>query len=128
MVKRAFEEEHDQPPQQTATVSTTRNKRKRVEHVQPRQAGRPTREETLIRIGDEQNNMEALQLSSRELILPGSGDENKKSRTILTKCKQNIVVETHKQYLTYDLFADNRKKALETIREQRDTLSKISTN
>jgi hypothetical protein len=50
----------------------------------------------------------------------------RKTKTIFTKYKGNITVNTQKQYLTYELFGDLRKKALETIKEQRDILIKIN--
>jgi hypothetical protein len=101
-------------------------KRKRAE-VPPRQVGRPSTLETLIKINGDDDDQTTFQLRTRELILNGSGENGeKKSKTILTKCKSNIAVNTQKQYLTYELFADLRRKALETIKEQRDMLQKIN--
>ncbi|CAB4019363.1 Hypothetical predicted protein [Paramuricea clavata] len=51
----------------------------------------------------------------------------KRSKTILTKNKGDIICTNTKQYVTYEMFAESRKKALETIKEQRDILYKINT-
>ena len=96
--------------------------------VAPRLPGRPTTKDTLIKLDDEVDDLAALQLREAELILASTSDDGiaRKTKTILTKCKGNITVNTQKQYLTYELFADLRKKALETIKEQRDLLLKIN--
>ncbi|CAB3997571.1 Hypothetical predicted protein [Paramuricea clavata] len=58
-------------------------------------------------------NVEAVHLTKKTLTLFSSlGDETKRSRTILTKCKHDITVDTNKQYLTYELFAEMRKKSV----------------
>ena len=131
MAKQIYDEEQQQQQQQQQPVKSS-GKCKRVE-VTLRQLGRPTTTETLIKI-DGENDLETLQLHSRQLILNGTGlKAEKKSKTILTKCKAilttckaNIVVTSNKQYLTYELFADVRRKALDTIKEQRDLLQKIN--
>ena len=92
MAKQIYDEEQQQL-QQTVKPG---NKRKRIE-VSPWQVGRPTTTETLIKI-DGEDDMEMLQLSSRELILRGTTANRWKKP--LTKCKTNIVVNTNKQYLT----------------------------
>ena len=105
------------------------NKRKRTEAaVLPRLSGRPTTKDTLIKLDGEEDDLAALQLHEAELILSSTSDDGiaRKTKTIFTKCKGNITVNTQKQYLTYELFADLRKKALETIKEQRDILFKIN--
>jgi hypothetical protein len=123
MAKQIHEEEQQQQQQPPPVKSGT--KRKRVE-VLPRQSGRPTTIDTLIRI-DGEDDLEALQLHNRELILNGTTENGeKKSKTILTKCKTNITVNSQKQYLTYELFADTRRKELEIIKEQRDILQKVN--
>ena len=117
--------EFNQQQQEQQTAQKPTNKRKRME-VTPRQVGRPTTVDTLIKIEGE-DDIEVLQLNSRELILAGSdGQEGKKSKTILTKNKNNIVCTNNKQYVTYEMFADARKKALEIIKKQRDMLYKIN--
>ena len=104
------------------------NKRKRTETVAPRLSGRPTTKETLIKLDNKVDDLDALQLHEAELVLASTSDDGvaRKTKTILTKCKGNITVNTQKQYLTYKLFADLRKKALDTIKEQRDILYKIN--
>jgi hypothetical protein len=123
MIKRAFDEETLQAQPQRSN----KNKRKRVETPLPRQVGRPTTNEALIKIDGEEDDTAILQLNCRELTLSTTGCESvKKSKTILTKCKHDIIVTTNKQFLTYELFADARRKALDIIKEQRDMLQKIN--
>jgi hypothetical protein len=86
-----------------------------------------TTNEALIKIDSEEDDIGILQLNSRELTLSTTGcNDVKKSKTILTKCKHNIIVTSNKQFLTYELFADTRGKALDIIKEQRDVLQKIN--
>ncbi|CAB4044748.1 Hypothetical predicted protein, partial [Paramuricea clavata] len=106
------------------TESTTATTKPKVTRKRKRDSGRPTKDETLIRIDDE--DLCALQLSRRELTLPDTKGKCKKSKTILTKLKQDITVTTMKQFQTYELFADTRAKALDTIRENRELLEKIN--
>ena len=81
----------------------------------------------MIKIDGDDNDQTTFQPRTRELVLNGSGENGeKKSKTILTKFKSNIAVNTQKQYQTYKLFADLRRKTLETIKEQRDMLQKIN--
>ncbi|CAB3987884.1 Hypothetical predicted protein [Paramuricea clavata] len=102
------------------------NKRKRAE-VQPRLSGRPTIRETLMKI-DGEDDLEVLQLREAKLILVGTiTDTFRKSKTVFTKCKGgDIIVNTQKQFLTYELFGDLRKKSLDIIKEQREILLKIN--
>jgi hypothetical protein len=105
------------------------NERKRTEAaVAPRLSGRPTTKDTLIKLDGEEDDLAALQLHEAELTLSSTSDDGvaRKTKTIFTKYKGNITVNTQKQYLTYELFGDLRKKALETIKEQRDILIKIN--
>jgi hypothetical protein len=127
MARQIHDEEEQQLQQQQQQLPPVKsgNKRKRIE-VSPRQVGRPTTTETLIKI-DGEDDLETLQLHNRELILNGTTvNGEKKSKPVLTKCKTNITVNTKKQYLTYELFADTRRKALEIIKEQRDILQKVN--
>ena len=85
----------------------------------------PQQTPALIKI-DKEGDLTVLQLHSQELILTGGDGQEKKSKTILTKNKGDIVCTNNKQYITYEMFAESRKKALETIKEQRDILYKIN--
>jgi hypothetical protein len=127
MAKRIQDEEEQQQQQREQEEPLEiKPKRKRVEGP-PRQSGRPSTIETLIKIDGDDDDQTTFQLRARELILNGSGENGEKTKqTILTKCKSNIAVNTQKQYQTYELFADLRRKALETIKEQRDMLQKIN--
>ena len=121
MVKKLYQDEEKQ--------AQNTNKRKRAEAtVLPRLSGRPTTKDTLIKLDGEKDDLAALQLHEAELTLSSTSDDGiaRKTKTIFTKCKGNITVNTQKQYLTYELFGDLRKKALETIKEQRDLLIKIN--
>jgi hypothetical protein len=50
----------------------------------------------------------------------------KKRKTILTKYGKNIECNTIKQYNAFELITDKRKKALEKIKKQRDTLDQLN--
>jgi hypothetical protein len=127
MAKRIHDEEEEQQQQREQEEPLEiKPKRKRVE-VPPRQVRLPSTLETLIKIDGDDNDQTTFQPRTRELVLNGSGENGeKKSKTILTKFKSNIAVNTQKQYQTYKLFADLRRKTLETIKEQRDMLQKIN--
>jgi hypothetical protein len=128
MAKRIHdEEERQQQREQEEPLEIKPGlKRKRAE-VPPRQVGRPSTLETLIKIDGDDDDQTTFQLRTRELVLNGSGENGeKKSKIILTKCKSNIAVNTQKQYQTYELFADLRRRALDTIKEQHDMLQKIN--
>ncbi|CAB4008960.1 Hypothetical predicted protein [Paramuricea clavata] len=137
VAKQIFEDEQtqQQPPsplqsrQLTTAPHTTPSlpKRKRKQELEEHPSGRPTKDEVLVRIDSEEDDMCILQLSRRELILPNSKGACKKSKTILTKLKHDITVATQKQFQTYELFAETRRKALDIIRENRDLLEKINS-
>jgi hypothetical protein len=96
MAKRIHDEEEQQREQEEPLE--IKPKRKRAE-VPPRQVGRPSTLETLIKIDGDDDYQTTFQLHACELILNGSGENGgKKSKTILTKCKSNIAVNTQKQY------------------------------
>ncbi|CAB3976766.1 Hypothetical predicted protein [Paramuricea clavata] len=91
-----------------------------------RECGRPTNDQQLIRMDDEFNDMIALQLTRRQLTLPDTRGKCKKSRKILTKIPEDIVVNTTREYQTYELFADVRTEALKIIQEKPELLEKIN--
>ena len=114
----AMKEEHDQ------------KKRKRTANIQPQQqkpkkrkSGRPSTVETLTRIANDKN--ENNQISSQDLILRAIDGSEKKKKTILTCSNKSIELYYLKQYGCYDFIADLRKKALDTIREQKNILEKL---
>ncbi|CAB3980297.1 Hypothetical predicted protein [Paramuricea clavata] len=91
-----------------------------------RECGRPTNDQQLIRMDEEFNDMMALQLTRKQLTLPDTRGKCKKSRRILTKLSEDIVVNTNREYQTYELFADVRTEALKIIQEKRELLEKIN--
>ncbi|CAB3995169.1 Hypothetical predicted protein [Paramuricea clavata] len=91
-----------------------------------RECGRPTNDQQLIRMDEEFNDMLALQLTRRQLTLPDTRGKCKKSRKILTKIPEDIIVNTGREYQTYELFADVRTEALKIIQEKRELLEKIN--
>jgi hypothetical protein len=80
MLKELHDERQEQQPPAATIVQ---KKRKRIE-ITPRQVGRPTLIDTLIKL-DGEDDIEVLQLNTKELILPSNseGQENKRSKTIL---------------------------------------------
>ena len=114
----AMKKEHDQ------------KKRKRTANIQPqlqrpkkRKSGRPSTVETLTRIANDKN--ENNQISSQDLILRALDGSEKKKKTILTCSNKSIELYYLKQYGCYDFIADLRKKALDTIKEQKNILEKL---
>ncbi|CAB3980644.1 Hypothetical predicted protein [Paramuricea clavata] len=116
-IKKKFDEE------ETPTVSEA--KKKKTPAPRKRECGRPTTDQQLVRM-DDFNDLQALQLTRRQLTLPDVRGKCKKSRKILTKLPNDIVVNTMRQYQTYELFADTREKALQDIQEKRELLEKIN--
>ena len=114
----AMKEEHD------------KKKRKRTANIPPRQqtqkkrkSGRPSTAETLTRIANDKNEND--QISSQDLILRAIDGSEKKKKTILTCSNKSIELYYLKQYGCYDFIADLRKKALDTIKEQKNILEKL---
>ena len=114
----AMKEEHDQ------------KKRKRIANIPPRQqnqkkrkSGRPSTAETLTRIANDKNEND--QISSQDLILRAIDGSEKKKKTILTCSSKSIELYYLKQYGCYDFIGDLRKKALDTIKEQKNILEKL---
>ena len=118
-VRKLYDEQHENENEN----ETPKRKRKRPD---PRQVGRRCKNDTLIKIEEESDDVLAAKLHTQQLILNSSEGEEKKSKTILTKIKGDIICLNNKQYQTYEMFADTRKKALEKIKEQRDILFKIN--
>ena len=114
-----MKEEHDQ-----------KNKRKRIANIPPQQrpqkkrkSGRPSTLETLTRIANDKNEND--QISSQDLILRALDGSEKKKKTILTCSSKSIELYYLKQYGCYDFIGDLRKKALDTINEQKNILKKL---
>ena len=116
----AMKEEHEQ------------KKRKRTANIQPQQqqqksrkrkSGRPSTVETLTRIANDKNDNDYIY--SQDLILRALDGSEKKKKTILTCSDKSIELYYLKQYGCYDFIADLRKKALDTIKEQKNILEKL---
>ena len=50
----------------------------------------------------------------------------KKRKTILTKYGSDIKCTASKQYISYEFIGELRKKALETIKEQRNIINSLN--
>ena len=115
----AMKEEHEQ------------KKRKRTANIQPQQqqksrkrkSGRPSTVDTLTRIANDKNDNDYIY--SQDLILRALDGSEKKKKTILTCSDKSIELYYLKQYGCYDFIADLRKKALDTIKEQKNILEKL---
>lgn len=112
-VREIYEQTHQQQPPA---------KRKRVVIPEDhRNVGGPTRNDTLLKIG----NKKPSRFLQRELTLVGVDGSEKKRKTVLTKNKNDIKCKSSKHYAAYEFITDQRRKALETIKEQRDILDKL---
>jgi hypothetical protein len=105
-------------------------KRKRVANITPttsddkRTIGWPTRFfETLIKIANESHDKHTT--SSKELVLFATDGSEKKRKTILTRSQENIACSNLHHYTSYEYITDARRKALDTIKEQKDMLDKL---
>jgi hypothetical protein len=108
-----------------------KKKRKRVANIIPQQqkeqkkrkSGRPSTQETLTRIANDEINTD--QISSQELILLAMDGSEKKKKTILTCSTKNIELFYLKQYTSYNYIGEARKKALDIVREQKTILENL---
>jgi hypothetical protein len=102
--------------------------KKRTANVQPipkpkrKRPGRPTSDETLTKIA---NELDSNDLSTQNLILLALDGSEKKKKTILTCSKETIELYNLKQFSCYDFLGEARKKALDTIKEQKTILEHI---
>ena len=105
-----------------------KQKRKRTANVQPipkpkiKRSGRPTSGEALTKIA---NELDSNELSTQSLILLALDGSEKKKKTILTCSKETIELYNLKQFSCYDFLGEARKKALDTIKEQKTILEHI---
>ena len=100
-------------------------KRKRNPLLNSRNVGRPTRNEVLTKIANETKDQDEIQIVSQELILCSpEGSAETKRKTILTRHGKNIYCYSMKQFNA--LITDNRKKALENIKKQKNILEKLN--
>ncbi|CAB3977253.1 Hypothetical predicted protein [Paramuricea clavata] len=118
--KKQFAKEQEDEEELKKTKTRPQRKRKR-------ECGRPTNDEQLIRLEEDFNDMAAMQLTRQKLTLPDSKGKPKKSRTILTKIQHEIVVNTGREFDSYELFTDEREECLKIIQEKRQKLQKINS-
>ena len=107
-----------------------KSKRKRVANISPQQqkpkkrkSGRPSTNETLTRIANDQTEND--QISSQDLILRALDGSEKKKKTILTCSTKSIELYYLKQFSCYNFVGELRKKALDTIKEQKNILENL---
>jgi hypothetical protein len=107
-----------------------KNKRKRVANISPQQqkpkkrkSGRPSTNETLTRIANDQTEND--QISSQDLILRALDGSEKKKKTILTCSTKSIELYYLKQFSCYNFVGELRKKARDTIKEQKNILENL---
>ncbi|CAB4007354.1 Hypothetical predicted protein [Paramuricea clavata] len=119
----AARKKFDEEEQET---ETEKKERKTPARKRKRECGRPTNDQQLVRMDEDFNDMVALQLTRRQLTLPDTRGKCKKSRKILTKIPEDIIVNTTREFQTYELFADTRTEALKIIQDKRELLEKIN--
>ncbi|CAB4009282.1 Hypothetical predicted protein, partial [Paramuricea clavata] len=117
----AARKKFDEEEQETET-----EKKERKTPARKWECGRPTNDQQLVRMDEDFNDMVALQLTRRQLTLPDTRGKCKKSRKILTKIPEDIIVNTTREFQTYKLFADTRTEALKIIQDKRELLEKIN--
>jgi hypothetical protein len=107
-----------------------KKKRKRVANISPQQkqppakkTGRPSMNETLTKLAN--NEFDNNQISTQNLILRALDGSEKKKKTILTCSTESIELYNLKQFSCYEFLGDLRKKALDTIKEQKYMLEHI---
>jgi hypothetical protein len=98
-----------------------KNKRKRTANILPiqhppskRRSGRPTNDETLMKLAN--NELDNNHISSQNLILRAIDGSEKKKKTILTCSTENIELYNLKQFSCYEFLGELRKKALDIIK------------
>ncbi|CAB3977940.1 Hypothetical predicted protein [Paramuricea clavata] len=122
VARKKFEEEEEQEQE----AETEKKEKKTTTRKRKRECGRPTTDQQLVRMDDDFNDMQALQLTRRQLTLPDTRGKCKKLKKILTKLPEDIIVNTTHEFQTYELFADTRAEALKIIQDKRELLEKIN--
>jgi hypothetical protein len=121
------------PIDETALISPTESETKtqidaeRPTKDPPLGPGRPTKDDALLREAnnnDDSDNNNA-QMAMREVQLFFHNGTVRKKIKILTKYPENIKCFAIKHYTSYEYVANERKKALEKIKELRTTLKSL---
>jgi hypothetical protein len=125
----------EQPPIARKDISTMKEaaekkKRKRVANILPqkatakkRKSGRPSTQETLTRIANDEIDTD--KISAQELILRALDGSEKKRKTILTCSTKSIELYYLKQFTSYYFIGELRKKPLDNIKEQKVILENL---
>ncbi|CAB3978343.1 Hypothetical predicted protein [Paramuricea clavata] len=126
--KKHFEENEraEEEGETSNNMSKKTPAKKPVSRKRKRDSGRPTNDEQLIRMDEDYNDMQSLQLTRRQLTLPDSRGKCKKSKKILTKITNDIIVNTGREFQTFELFANVREEALKIIQEKRELLENVN--
>jgi hypothetical protein len=91
MAKRIHDEEEQQQQREQEEPLEIKPKRKRVE-VPPRQVGRPSTLETLIKIDGDDDDQTTFQLRTRELVLNGSGENYSHKIQVQHRCEHSKTI------------------------------------
>ena len=104
--------------------------RKRIANILPQQqkakkrkSGRPSTQETLTRIANDEIDTD--KISTQKLILRALDGSEKKKKTILTCSTKSIELFYLKQFTSYNFIGELRKKALDNIKEQKNILENL---
>jgi hypothetical protein len=104
--------------------SETKRKRKRA--VKVIGSGRPTNDQTMVRIANDRDDDQDQVLNAKQLFLLSSTGEIRKKTTIYTKNPEDIKCFAIKHYNSLSLIAEQRKNALEDIKKQRTLLEQLA--
>lgn len=110
---------------ETFTTNTKKRKRPPVRKVQG--SGRPTYDDSMVRIAnDSSDDANMIPLNSKQLLLLTSTGEIRKKTTIYTRHENDIKCFAIKHYASFCYIAERRKKALEKIKKQRTKLEQLN--
>jgi hypothetical protein len=114
-------------PTNPETFTTNTKKRKRPPPKRVQGSGRPTYNDSMVRIAnDSSDDASLIPLNSKQLLLLTSTGEIRKKTTIYTKHENDIKCFAIKHYASFCYLADRRKKALEKIKKQRTKLEQLN--
>ena len=111
--------------EQTAISAFTTNRKKRKRAPKVTGSGRPTRDQSMIRVANNPDETTIESLSCQQLLLLSSTGEIRKKTNIYTKHTEDIKCFAIKHYTSFCLIAEQRKEALETIQKQRTLLEQL---
>jgi hypothetical protein len=109
-----------------AVAKKTPPKRKRKRTTNVLGSGRPTNDQTMLRIANAQDDDHDEALVVKQLLLLSSSGEIRKKTTIYTKNPEDIKCYAIKHYNSFSHIAEQRKSVLDIIKKQRTVLEQLA--